>query len=79
MIERKPPNQRSASLFRDGHYQAVRIPVEFELPGDEVLISKKGDRLIIEAKLPKKQSLVEFLDSLEPFPDFPDVDEWRPK
>jgi antitoxin VapB len=73
--EHKPPNQRTASLFRNGRNQAVRIPVEFELPGNEVLITKEGDRLIIEAKSSKKQSLVEFLDTLEPIPDFPDIDD----
>jgi antitoxin VapB len=75
----KPPTQRTARLFRNGRNQAVRIPIGFELPGNEVLITKQGDRLIIDPKATKKESLVEFLDTLEPFPDFPDVDEWRPK
>lgn len=41
-----PP--REAKLFRNNRSQAVRIPVEFELPGEKVLISRDGDRLIIE-------------------------------
>jgi len=28
--------------------QAVRIPVEFELPGDEAIMHRDGDRLVIE-------------------------------
>jgi len=35
-------------LFRNNRSQAVRIPVEFELPGDRVLIRREGDRLVIE-------------------------------
>ncbi|MGX5801050.1 antitoxin [Bradyrhizobium sp. Arg314] len=41
-----PPKE--ARLFRNNRSQAVRIPVEFELPGDKVLISREGDRLVIE-------------------------------
>ena len=35
-------------LFRNGRNQAIRIPREFELPGEEAMIHKEGDRLIIE-------------------------------
>lgn len=76
MNEHKPPNQRTASLFRNGRNQAVRIPVEFELPGDEVLIRKDGDRLIIEPK-PRK-NIVEVLREMGPLgpeDQFPDVDD----
>ena len=37
--------ERHASLFRNGRNQAVRIPREFEIKGNEVLIRKEGDRL----------------------------------
>lgn len=66
---------RTVSLFRNGRNQAIRIPVEFELPGDEALIRKEGNLLIIEPKSPAKKSLRELLDSWEPEPDFPDVDD----
>ena len=71
-----PPNAKEARLFRNNRSQAVRIPVEFELPGDRVLIHREGNRLILEA-VPKK-SLLDILAGLEPldpadaFPD--DVD-----
>ena len=71
---------RTVSLFRNGRNQAVRIPVEFELPGDEALIRKEGDRLIIEPKV-RKRTLAEVLDSLEhlePDEQFPDIDEQLP-
>ncbi|HVW93406.1 MAG TPA: AbrB/MazE/SpoVT family DNA-binding domain-containing protein [Devosia sp.] len=41
---------RTVSLFRNGRNQAVRIPVEFELPGEEALMRKEGDKIIIEPK-----------------------------
>ncbi|NJM10935.1 MAG: antitoxin [Synechococcaceae cyanobacterium SM1_2_3] len=67
--------ERRARLFRNGRNQAVRIPREFELPGDEVLIYKDGDRLIVEP-VKKPSGLAELLASWEPIEDdFPDVDE----
>lgn len=39
---------KEAKLFRNNRSQAVRIPVEFELPGDRVLIHREGSKLIIE-------------------------------
>jgi len=61
-------------LFRNNRSQAVRIPVEFEMPGDKVLITRDGDRLIIEPV--GKKDLLAILATLEPLDeDFPDVDE----
>ena len=42
--------ERHVRLFRNGRNQALRIPREFELEGDEAVLRKEGDRLIIEAK-----------------------------
>jgi antitoxin VapB len=39
---------REVRLFRNNRNQAIRIPVEFELPGDRAILRKEGDRLIIE-------------------------------
>ncbi|MRW84233.1 AbrB/MazE/SpoVT family DNA-binding domain-containing protein [Pseudoduganella sp. FT26W] len=44
----KPSKPKEAKLFRNNRSQAVRIPVEFELPGDRVLIHQEGNKLIIE-------------------------------
>jgi antitoxin VapB len=65
---------RHVKLFRNGRNQAVRIPVEFELPGNDAIIRKDGERLIIE---PARQSgLLEWLSTIEPWDEpFPDVDE----
>lgn len=42
---------KEAKLLRNNRSQAVRIPVEFELPGDRVLIHREGSKLIIEPVL----------------------------
>lgn len=39
---------RHVKLFTNGHNQAVRIPKDFELPGNEALMHQEGNRLIIE-------------------------------
>lgn len=62
--------QRHVKLFRNGRNQAVRIPREFELPGDEAVMHRDGPRLVIEA-LPAKRSLREVLASLEPIAETP--------
>jgi antitoxin VapB len=71
----KPP--REAKLFRNNRSQAVRIPVEFELPGEKVLISRDGDRLIIEPvrKPGLKALLAQWAKEppLSPEDDFPDI------
>ena len=56
--------QREVKLFRNGRNQAVRIPREFELPGDTAIMRQEGGRLIVEA-LPAK-SLLKFLAGLKP-------------
>jgi len=66
--------ERHVRLFKNGRNQAVRIPVEFELPGDEAIMRKEGDRLIIEPA--KKIDLLDWLKTIEPWEEkFPDVDE----
>jgi antitoxin VapB len=66
--------ERRVRLFRNGRNQAVRIPVEFELPGDEAILRREGDRLVLEPL--RKKSLLRLLETLEPWKeDFPDVDE----
>jgi antitoxin VapB len=65
--------ERHVRLFRNGRNQALRIPREFELEGDEAIVRKEGDRLIIEPV--RKGRLLALLASLEPVDDaFPNVD-----
>jgi antitoxin VapB len=64
--------QRRVRLFRNGRNQAVRIPVEFELPGNEAVLHRDGDRLVIEPL--RKRGLVALLKSMKPVnEDFPDI------
>lgn len=66
--------ERHVRLFRNGRNQAVRIPREFELSGEEAIIRKEGDCLIIEPV--RKGHLLALLGTLEPLDEeFPDVDE----
>ncbi|MGR9300218.1 antitoxin (plasmid) [Rhizobium leguminosarum] len=72
----EPIPQREAKLFRNNKSQAVRIPADFELPGDRVMIHRDGDRLIIEPV--HRKNLLEVLAGLEPLgreDQFPDVDD----
>lgn len=66
-------SERHVRLFRNGRNQALRIPREFELAGDEAIIRKEGDRLIVEPV--RKGRLLVLLSTLSPLEEpFPDVD-----
>jgi len=54
--------ERHVKLFKNGRNQAVRIPREFELPGEDAIMRKEGGRLIIELAPPK--SLLALLATL---------------
>ena len=61
-------------LFRNGRNQAVHIPVEFELPGDEAVMYQDGDRLVIEPM--RKRGLVALLKTMKPVEEeFPEIDD----
>ena len=40
--------ERHVRLFRNGRNQAVRIPRDFEMDGNEAIIRKEGNKLILE-------------------------------
>jgi antitoxin VapB len=66
--------QRHVRLFRNGRNQAVRIPVEFELPGDEAIMHRDGDRLVLEPV--RKRGLLALLKTMKPLDEkFPDVED----
>ena len=75
MSNRKITHVRQVRVFRNGRNQAVRIPREFEFPGEEAIMRKDGDRLILEPAAPK--SLLAVLAMLAPlkeeFPHIVDV------
>jgi len=64
MLQHMPASAgRHVKLFKNGRNQAVRIPREFELPGEDALMRKEGNRLIIEPTPPR--SLLARLSTLE--------------
>jgi antitoxin VapB len=69
--------ERHVKVFKNGRNQAVRIPREFELSGEDAIMRKEGDRLIIEPAPPK--SLLAVLATLAPLPDdFPPIEDLKP-
>jgi antitoxin VapB len=69
--------ERHVRLFRNGRNQAVRIPREFEFPGEDAIMRKEGDRLILEPAPPKY--LLAMLATLKPLEeDFPPIPDHAP-
>ncbi|WP_407654472.1 antitoxin [Bradyrhizobium prioriisuperbiae] len=76
-MERTVFPERHVKLFKNGRNQAVRIPREFELPGEDAIMRREGDRLIIEPASPK--SLLALLATLAPLDeDFPQISDLAP-
>jgi antitoxin VapB len=70
--------ERAVKIFRHGRNQAVRIPREFELPGEDAVMRKEGDTLIIEPSRPK--SLLALIEKWDPIDEqFPDVEDRPPE
>lgn len=64
--------ERHVRIFRNGRNQAVRIPREFELPGDAARMWRDGDRLVIEPM--RRKNLLALLATLEPLDeDLPEI------
>lgn len=55
-----------AKLFENGRSQAVRLPKEYRFEGNEVLVNKIGDVVML---MPKESEWAGFLESLSLFPD----------
>jgi antitoxin VapB len=64
LVRGKGNPERRVKVFKNGRNRAVRIPREFEFPGDQAIMRKEGDRLIIEPIGP--QSLLALLATLKP-------------
>jgi len=69
--------ERHVKLFKNGRSQAVRIPREFELPGEDAIMRKEDGRIIIEPA--PARSLLAVLASLSPIAeDFPEIGDMPP-
>ena len=83
MLQHMPKHSQAEStrhvrLFKNGRNQAVRIPRDLELPGDEALLYRDGDKLILEPLA--TPSLLELIASWEPVDtDWPEIDDAEPK
>jgi len=66
--------ERQVRLFRNGANQALRIPRDLELPGNNAMIHKEGIRLIVEPA--SKPSLLTLLATLTPLDEeFPTIED----
>lgn len=70
-------SERIVRLFRDGSNQAVPIPRDLELPGNQAILRKDGNRLIVEPM--PRPSLLELLATWEPLDEeLPEIDDLGP-
>ncbi|HEY2184991.1 MAG TPA: AbrB/MazE/SpoVT family DNA-binding domain-containing protein [Xanthobacteraceae bacterium] len=68
------PRKQRVRLFRNGSDQSFRIPMELELPGDEALMHRDGDRLVLEPL--RKRGLLALLRTMKPIAeDIPEIDD----
>jgi antitoxin VapB len=78
MPEEARMSVKRVSLFRNGANQAVRIPREFELPGNEAVMRKEGGRLVIEPV--PRPSLIELFRTWEPLDEeWPEIEDPPPE
>ncbi len=71
-------DRRQVRLFKNGRNQAVRIPRELELPGQEAILYREGNRLVLEPLA--APSLLDLLRSWEPIDtDWPEIDDPAPR
>ena len=71
--------KRHVRLFRNGRSQAVRIPRDFELPGNDAIMRREDGKLIIEPERKKSlKRLLAHLRTLEPLGEddqFPEIED----
>lgn len=73
------PKERTVRIFRNGRSRAVRIPSEFDLAGDEVIIRQEKNGLITIQPVERRRSPREVIEWLRAQPQidevFPDIDD----
>ena len=63
-----------AKLFQNGRSQAVRLPLEFRFPGNEVRVSRHGNGVLLE---PIVASVDDWFAALDRFTDEPFMTDGR--
>jgi len=67
-------SERRIKLFKNRRNRVVRIPRDFELPAEDAIIRKEGQRLIIEPAPPRSLlAILATLPSLDE--DFPPLED----
>ncbi|MCL2481492.1 MAG: AbrB/MazE/SpoVT family DNA-binding domain-containing protein [Spirochaetaceae bacterium] len=61
-------NMTTAKVFMNGRSQAIRLPKEFRVSGDEVYITKEKGKIILYEK--SQKSWAEIISEMPAFPDF---------
>ena len=56
---------QTAKLFRNGSSQAVRLPREYRFEGDEVVVKRVGDAVVLFPKRYDAQALRDLLGVLD--------------
>lgn len=56
----------TAKIFENGHSQAVRLPKKFRLPGNEVIIQRLGNAIML---VPKENLWETFVAGINEFTD----------
>ncbi|CDZ26117.1 Hypothetical protein NGAL_HAMBI490_09520 [Neorhizobium galegae bv. officinalis] len=73
------PKERKAKIFMNGRSRAVRIPSDFDLSGDEVVIRQETDGIITIHPARQKRSpgeLIEWLRQAAPLgQEFPEIED----
>lgn len=68
----------TAKVFQSGNSQAVRLPKAFRFDATEVEIFRRGDEVVLREK-GSRQSLVDALKDLPPWPDDIDIPDLVPE
>lgn len=73
------PKERKVRVFKNGRSRAVRIPTEFDLVGEEVIIRQEKDGVITIHPVEQRRSPREVIEWLKAQPpidgDFPEIDD----
>jgi antitoxin VapB len=76
--------ERQVKLFRNGRNRAVRIPKQFDVLGDDLVMRLEQGRIVLEPAK-RKESLAELIERwrgeppLGPEDDFPKIDDPPPE
>ncbi|HLF97541.1 MAG TPA: type II toxin-antitoxin system VapB family antitoxin [Methylococcaceae bacterium] len=66
---------QTARVFTNGNSQAVRLPKEFRLDEDEVVIKKIGDMIVLLPTKYRAESLLAMLEEIAPM----EIERGQPK